>query len=319
MRRTAVGVFMFASLSFAVGALAADRPDWAFPVTDKAPPATLPDDGKPKSAPGSDRSYTRAQIEDLYNPPDWYPGIHPAMPAVVAHGEAPNVRACAACHLPTGTGHTESANVAGMPAAYLLQQMEDYKTGARKGSGSMLAIAKAISDEGNKASAAYFASLKPRVWIRVVEAETVPKTYIAGGNKRVIHPDHVFEPLGARIIELAEDENRLLNRDPGSGFVAFVPKGSVEKGRARASGRATGLRILPRREQSRHEGLAGAGGTHAHLSRAAIVHDPERRACGGQCRAHESHRRQTHHRRHAEHGGLFRFAGTLIQPPGRTR
>ena len=234
MRRTAVGVFMFASLSFAVGALAADRPDWAFPVTDKAPPATLPDDGKPKSAPGSDRSYTRAQIEDLYNPPDWYPGIHPAMPAVVAHGEAPNVRACAACHLPTGTGHTESANVAGMPAAYLLQQMEDYKTGARKGSGSMLAIAKAISDEGNKASAAYFASLKPRVWIRVVEAETVPKTYIAGGNKRVIHPDHVFEPLGARIIELAEDENRLLNRDPGSGFIAFVPKGSVDRGRALA-------------------------------------------------------------------------------------
>ncbi|MFM2445545.1 MAG: hypothetical protein RJB09_2731, partial [Pseudomonadota bacterium] len=175
MRKTAVGVFVVASLSFAVGALAADRPDWAFPVTDKAPPAILHDDGKPKSAPGSDRSYTRAQIEDLYNPPDWYPGIHPAMPAVVAHGEAPNVRACAACHLPTGTGHTESANVAGMPVAYLLQQMEDYKTGARKGSGSMLAIAKAISDEGNKASAAYFASLKPRVWIRVVEAETVPK------------------------------------------------------------------------------------------------------------------------------------------------
>ena len=234
MRKTAVGVFVVASLSFAVGALAADRPDWAFPVTDKAPPATLPDDGKPKSAPGSDRSYTRAQIEDLYNPPDWYPGIHPAMPAVVAHGEAPNVRACAACHLPTGTGHTESANVAGMPAAYLLQQMEDYKTGARKGSGSMLAIAKAISDEGNKASAAYFASLKPRVWIRVVEAETVPKTYIAGGNKRVVHPDHIFEPLGARIIELAEDENRLLNRDPGSGFIAFVPKGSVDRGRALA-------------------------------------------------------------------------------------
>jgi len=234
MRKTAVGVFVVASLSFAVGALAADRPDWAFPVTDKAPPAILPDDGKPKSAPGSDRSYTRAQIEDLYNPPDWYPGIHPAMPAVVAHGEAPNVRACAACHLPTGTGHTESANVAGMPVAYLLQQMEDYKTGARKGSGSMLAIAKAISDEGNKASAAYFASLKPRVWIRVVEAETVPKTYIAGGNKRVIHPDHIFEPLGARIIELAEDENRLLNRDPGSGFIAFVPKGSVDRGRALA-------------------------------------------------------------------------------------
>ncbi|MDB5641243.1 MAG: cytochrome [Hyphomicrobiales bacterium] len=234
MRKIATGVLMVAFMSLAASALAADKPDWAFPVTDKTPPATLPDDGKAKAAPGSDRAYTRAQIEDLFNPPDWYPAIHPAMPNVVAHGEPPNVRACAACHLPTGTGHTESASVAGMPAAYLLQQMDDYRTGARKGSGSMLAIAKAISDEGNKQAAAYFASLKPRAWIRVVEAETVPKTYVAAGNKRVIHPDHMFEPLGARIIELAEDENRLLNRDPGSGFVAFVPKGAVEKGRALA-------------------------------------------------------------------------------------
>jgi cytochrome c553 len=227
---------VIASLILAFGApvRAADKPDWAFPVTDKSPPATLPDDGKPKTAPGSDRTYTRAQIEDLFNPPDWYPAIHPAMPPVVARGEAPNVRACAACHLPIGTGHTESANIAAMPASYLMQQMEDYKSGARKGSGSMLAIAKAISEEGGKDAAAYFASLKQPKWIRVVETETVPKTYVAGGNKRVIHPDHVFEPLGARIIELAEDENRLLNRDPGSGFVAFAPKGSVEKGRALA-------------------------------------------------------------------------------------
>jgi hypothetical protein len=240
MRKTAVGVFVIASLSLGLGmaALAADKPDWAFPVTDKSPPATLPDDGKAKSAPGSDRAYTRAQIEDLFNPPDWYPNIHPAMPAVVARGEPPNVRACGACHLPIGTGHTESANIAGMPASYLLQQMEDYKTGARKGSGSMLAIAKAISDEGNKEAAAYFASLKQPKWIRVVETDTVPKTYVAGGNKRVIHPDHVFEPLGARIIELAEDENRLLNRDPGAGFVAFAPKGSGRAGRWRTPARA---------------------------------------------------------------------------------
>jgi cytochrome c553 len=234
MRKAAVGVLGIAWLGLAASAFAADKPDWAFPVTDKNPPAALPDDGKPKSAPGSDRSYTRVQIEDLFNPPDWYPNIHPAMPSVVAKGEPPNVRACAACHLPIGTGHTESANLAAMPAAYLMQQIEDYRSGARKGSGSMLAIAKAISDEGNKDAAAYFASLKQPKWIRVVEAETVPKTYVAGGNKRVIHPDHVFEPLGARIIELAEDENRLLNRDPGAGFVAFVPKGAVERGKALA-------------------------------------------------------------------------------------
>jgi cytochrome c553 len=96
----------------------------------------------------------------------------------------------------------------------------------------MLAIAKAITPEENKAAADYFASLKPRPWIRVVETDIVLKTYVAPGNKRAIHPDHIFEPLGQRIIEVGEDENRLFNRDPGAGFVAFVPKGSVAKGKA---------------------------------------------------------------------------------------
>lgn len=232
MGRFALGVLGALALCASSAALAADKPDWAFPVTDKVQPAMVPDDGKPKSAPGSTRTYTRAQIEDLYNPPDWYPDQHPAMPQVVSNGRAPEIRACIACHLPTGTGHTESANMAGLPAAYLMQQVEDYKTGARKGSGSMLAIAKAITPEENKAAADYFASLKPRPWIRVIETDTVLKTYVAAGNKRAIHPDHVFEPLANRIIEVGEDENRLFNRDPGAGFVAFVPKGSVAKGKA---------------------------------------------------------------------------------------
>ena len=68
---------------------AAERPGWAFPVTDKVqPPST--DDGQPKTAPGSDKTYTRKQINDLFNPPDWYPDMHPPMPQVVAHGNAPN-------------------------------------------------------------------------------------------------------------------------------------------------------------------------------------------------------------------------------------
>ena len=68
--------------------------------------------------PGSDKSYTRKEINDLFNPPDWYPDMHPPMPQVVAHGKAPKVRACGACHLPTGTGHDESAYVAALPAGY---------------------------------------------------------------------------------------------------------------------------------------------------------------------------------------------------------
>jgi cytochrome c553 len=210
-------------------AAGADRPDWAFPTTDKVqPPST--DNGQPRTAPGSDKTYTRAQIDDLFNPPDWYPDMHPPMPQVVAHGSGTSVRACASCHLPTGTGHDESAYVAALPAAYFIRQIGDYKSGARTGSGSMTTIAKAISDDDARAAAAYFASLKPRSWIRVVETDTVPKTYVGAGNKRLRLPDGGTEPIGNRIIEIPEDENVVLNRDPRSGFIAFVPPGSIAKG-----------------------------------------------------------------------------------------
>jgi cytochrome c553 len=223
-------------------AVAAERPDWAFPVTDKVQPP-LPADEAPHSAPGSNKSYTRKQIDDLFNPPDWYPDLHPPMPQIVAHGEATAVRACASCHLPTGTGHDESAYIAALPAGYFARQMVDYKSGARKGSGSMTTIAQAISEDDVRAAADYFAALKPRPWIRVVETDTVPKTYVGPGNKRLRLPGGGDEPIGNRIIEIPEDEQVVLNRDPRSGFVAFVPKGSIAKGEALASTGGNGKTI----------------------------------------------------------------------------
>src|SRR5580692_10251991 len=91
----------------------ADRPDWAFPVADMI---QLPsrDDDQPKTLTGSTKSYTQKQIDDLKNPPDWFPDMHPAMPPVVAQGTA--TFACGSCHLPTGTGHDESAYLAALPA-----------------------------------------------------------------------------------------------------------------------------------------------------------------------------------------------------------
>ncbi|HKC33944.1 MAG TPA: cytochrome C, partial [Xanthobacteraceae bacterium] len=202
-------------------AAGAERPDWAFPVTDKVLPPSK-DDGKPKTAPGSTLSLTREQIDDLFNAPDWFPDMHPPMPAVVAHGnKEASVRACASCHLPTGTGHDESAYVAGLPVGYFVRQIADYKSGDRKGSGTMIAMAKVITDQEVRAAAEYFAGLKPRPWIRVVETETVPKTFIGRGNKRLAHPDGGSEPLGNRIIEIPEDEDIVLNRDPRAGFVAY--------------------------------------------------------------------------------------------------
>src|SRR2546429_3462398 len=44
---------------------------------------------------------SQAQIDDGFNPPDWFPEEHPPMPEIVATGRKP-ARACALCHLPTG-------------------------------------------------------------------------------------------------------------------------------------------------------------------------------------------------------------------------
>jgi cytochrome c553 len=213
-----------------VVAEAAERPDWAFPVTDKVQPQSTTDHGEPKTPPGSTKSYTREQIDDLSNPPDWYPEMHPPMPQVVAHGT--KTFACGSCHLPTGTGHDESAYVAALPLSYFVQQMGDFKSGARKGFGLMPSIAQALSDEEIQSAAAYFASLTARPWVRVVETDTVPKTYVAPGNIRLRLPNAGTEPIGNRIVELPEDEEIVLNRDPRSGFVAYVPTGSIAKGEA---------------------------------------------------------------------------------------
>jgi cytochrome c553 len=214
-----------------VAALAAEKPDWAFPVTEKVLPPSK-DDGKPHTAPGSTKSYTRAQVDDMFNAPDWHPEMHPPMPHVVEHGNGTTVRACGSCHLPVGTGHDESAYVAGLPAAYFIRQMADYKSGARKGSGTMVQMGQLITDEEVRIAAEYFASLKPRPWIRVVETDTVPKTFVGPGNKRLAHPDGGSEPMGNRIIEIPEDEEIVVMRNPAKGFVAYVPKGSIARGEA---------------------------------------------------------------------------------------
>jgi cytochrome c553 len=212
-------------------AVAADKPEWAFPVTDKEQPQIKP--WPAPSAAGSPKSYTREQIDDAYAPPDWYPDMHPPMPSIVANGnKAAQVRACGLCHLPTGTGHDESAYLAGLPLNYFIRQMHDYKTGDRKAANTMVTMAPLITEQEVREAAEYFASLKPRPWIRVVESDVVPKTYIGQGNKRLRHPAGGEEPIGARIIEIPEDELVVINRDPRSGFIAYVPKGSLAKGEA---------------------------------------------------------------------------------------
>ena len=70
---------------------------------------------------------TRTQALDSFNVPDWHPEEHPAMPDVVEHGRKPSVRGCGYCHLPNGLGRPENASLAGLPAAYIEQQVAGFQ------------------------------------------------------------------------------------------------------------------------------------------------------------------------------------------------
>ena len=213
-------------------------PAWAYPWAPDFKAA--PDDGVPRHVPDSAAAFTITQERDLFFAPDWHPEDHPPMPDVVAHGRPPEVRACGACHRVEGTGGPENASLAGLPAAYIVQQMADYKSGARKFAGPqrspallMTAIAKAATTEEAQTAAAYFSSLKPKSNIKVVETDTVPATQIA----RVFYMiagNGGTEPIGDRIVEVPEDAAQFEHRDSRSQFVAYVPKGSIAKGEALA-------------------------------------------------------------------------------------
>ena len=231
-----------AGLSFA-----ADPPQWAYGTAPASPApagrgqAAAPDNTTPRTLAGSTLSFTLPQIRDGFGPADWYPGDHPPMPEIVARGRRSDVRACALCHYPNGKGRAENAPIAGYPVAYFIQQMADFKNGNRKSAdpkkantNAMIAIAKAMTDEEIKASAEYFGSMKWTPWIKVVESATAPKTRVAGGLFLALEGGEK-EPLGARIIEVPENtEATETLRDPRSGFIAYVPVGSIKKGEALA-------------------------------------------------------------------------------------
>ena len=204
-----------------------------------APAAAPAPDATPRTVPGSAGSFTLAQIRDGFGPADWFPGDHPAMPEIVAHGKRPDVRACSLCHYPNGKGRPENAGVSGLPVAYFVQTMADFKADARKSADTrkantnlMVAYAKAMTDDEVKAAAEYFGAMKWTPWIKVVEAGTVPKTRIAGGMFLKLDGGE-SEPIGDRIIEVPDDTERTESlRDPRSGFTAYVPTGSIKKGEA---------------------------------------------------------------------------------------
>jgi cytochrome c553 len=206
------------------------EPAWAFPVQAGSLPAEAPE---AKSVEGSTKKYTPQEIDNLLSPPDWFPEAHKPAPGIVQKGHGAAL-ACGSCHLMSGLGHPESADLTGFTADYIVQQMLDFKNGTRKDYARMNGISKEVSDQESREAAEWFASLSRKKWSRVVEAAMVPKTFVGQGRMRFADPKGGMEPIGNRIITVPEDQEKARMRDPRSGFVSYVPPGSINKGKALA-------------------------------------------------------------------------------------
>jgi cytochrome c553 len=214
-------------------------PAWAYPVD---PPAiaisTAPtDDGTLLRVPGSRVELTTSQVKDLFAAPDWHPDSHPPLPEVVARGRKPQVMACGYCHLPDGQGRPENAPLAGLPAAYIESQVVAFRRGERRSAWHgpnrptelMLSTAESATAAEVAEAARYFSGLRMRRRIEVIESASVPGTHVAGWLY-VPTEGAARESLGQRIIEVAIDHERHELRDAKSGFVAYVPPGSIARG-----------------------------------------------------------------------------------------
>lgn len=228
--------------------LVAELPDWLFPIDPKSvhpakppekpaeKPAPKPEDEELLKLPHSKESFTAARIGDLYNPPDWHPEDHGPMPDIVAKGRKPDVIACAFCHTPTGQGRPENAAIAGLPEAYFRQQLLDMRSGARKPVGpkeytpnqAMAKLAHALKDAEIDESAKYFAQLKLRRHVQVVESLRIPRAEPAAWIYEEVGGT---EDLEGRLLEVTNTLDRHERRDDRLEYTAYAPPGSLLLGK----------------------------------------------------------------------------------------
>lgn len=232
MRRVwAVAVAMF--VCSAAAPMADPPPAWAYVIYQPGPP--------PKDAsitvPGSKLHLMAKKLDDPFFAADWFPEDHPQMPTVVARGHAPKLWSCSFCHSPAGVGGSDSAAIAGLSAGYIEEQFAEFRSGRRKCavpkdlscSEAMQTVAAAANAAEVKEVAAYYANVKYRARLRVVEAALVPKTRNAS---YFLAPSGGQEPIGARIVEVPGNVTREQHSDWRNPVTAYVPPGSIARGHA---------------------------------------------------------------------------------------
>src|SRR3569833_1793574 len=151
-------------------------PEWLFPLNPPSENLSPPDNVRLIHLPHSEAAFSQAQLLNLFAVPDWHPAAHTPMPQIVGHGHPPDVFACGFCHMPGGQGRPENASLAGLPAQYIIQQVHDFRSGARRVSlkgyaptDKMAQIAQSVSASDLTAAADYFAAQPMTRRTRVVE------------------------------------------------------------------------------------------------------------------------------------------------------
>lgn len=211
-------------------------PNWAYPACVAKTEATGADGDRPLAVPGSTMHFTAAQIKSWSKASDWFPHEHEPMPAILASAKTPAGIACAYCHLPDGSGRPENSKLAGLPAAYILDQVSALKARERRAAqsdwaptGFMVQAVENLSAEDLRAAAEYFSRQKAVSWVKVIETDEVPHHQL--GCFIHVPSEGPAEPLGLRIVELPSNVELFEHRDPHTEYFAYVPKGSIERGR----------------------------------------------------------------------------------------
>ena len=176
---------------------------------------------------------------------DWHPeDRRGTLPDIVRFGKQ-GVRQCTLCHLPDGSGRPENAPVSGYHPTYFMQQMQDYRDGLRQSAdprkantNTMIGFAKATTREEDMAAAQYFARQPYPRRIKVVESKTAPKVRLQGGMHMPVPADEwggmVAIPAG-EIVEIPDDNLRAEARDTRMTWTAYVPPGTLNRGRQLAA------------------------------------------------------------------------------------
>lgn len=244
---------------------------WAYP---QAPGHSFPDPGPgPFHLPNSNLTYTKAQIDDDAHVVDWHPQEHPRMPAVVSSSDGHGSTPCGACHMPNGAGFLSPPDIAGLPAAYIVEQVRAFRSGDRTSSQAnwpasheMTDVAKRVGDPALLQAASYFSALPRTARYRVIESDTVPATKPDHYGWHDLVPGAPGEPIAGRIIEVPEDGNRLFLWDDKSRILVYVPVGAIANGQALVrSGGPGGLPCT----SCHGSDLRGAGGTPPLAGRSA--------------------------------------------------